>query len=286
MKLSYPQTLEYYASRCKECQGTKRIKVNDTWITCSCQVTATLKFRIDSISIEPPELKYKTWSDFTGLIGQDEITGQLTPESALNARQKALQYCFDFPMTNENIDISVTKNRKKNLCVHKRIGAFSTTLRDMVIIGASGSGKSLLAVLVFKEIAYASAMFNIDISFKWIKFSELVRAARWDNNKSINHDYLEQLSWVDFLVIDDIDAFSGGHNNPVDMPSVNFLFIERDLRGLPTIFVCSKKLWKWATSDLYKQEAEKLIGPSACDIMTRSRNVIIQLDRKDIQITA
>jgi len=137
----------------------------------------------------------------------------------------------------------------------------------------------LVALLIIKEVAYASALFSNDLSFRWLRFSDFVNAARWDGVRQVNHDFLDDLAAQDFLVLDDIDFFTGGHNNPVDMATVENFFYKRDILGLPTIFVISQRFWKRVQAKLYRQDVENFVGKTCCQIITRSGNVVIMLER-------
>src|SRR5437867_2071959 len=132
--LTYRQYSTFYASKCDACKGVKRLLKNGVWTACSCQYTASAKWRIDQFEVVPPDLKYKTWNDFTGVHGDSKLTNQ----SFIQAKQKALRYCFG------GEDVSLINDRQKNLIVHEHLNDG----QNVVIAGATGSGRTLLAVLI------------------------------------------------------------------------------------------------------------------------------------------
>ncbi len=264
--LEYQDYCDYYASKCKICTGKKRVLHNSIWTCCPCQQHATLKYRFEKIQTYPQELKYSKWSDFTGEIktknkqtGKLEIGGHLSAPVFINAKKKAMEYCFS------SSDPSVVDDRRNTLVLHKNNG------RNVVIVGKKNTGKTLLAALILKEVAHASYLFKkLNIDFKWLKASDLINASRWDNDKSVDHEFLNSLNNIQFIVIDDIDMYRTGHNTPPDTVSLDVLFSYRKLASYPTIVICTPEFFKTASK-------YEIWGREFTDLITRSDNVLIEL---------
>lgn len=269
MNLTYEDYCEYHANKCKQCKGKKRIQYNDVWVCCSCQYNASAKWRFDQIQVYPDELKYKTWKDFTG-VGQ---TNRITAGSFVEAKKKAIEYCFDAA------DLSVVNDRKQHLVIDKH-------LRDgqnVVIFGPKASGKSLIATLILKEVVYACAIRGHEYSFAWVKASEIVEAARWDSNaaKTIDYDTLDFLGDVNFLFVDNLDIAPavGNHRHPPDIMSVNRVFSYRLSMKLPTIVTCSNKIWEFLQNPATTQEIKTQYGEELYGLLMHPKNVMIKLER-------
>jgi len=271
-EINYNQLCKYYADRCKRCYGKKRITIDGVNKVCSCQLKATIKHRIDSIEIYPDSLRYKKWSDFTGIIGDDKITGQLNLESVSKALYSALSYCF-----NVN-DIKLIHKRKKHLTIQRHL----SDGQNIIISGDKNSGKTMLAALILKEVAYACVVHGINMDFKWIKFADFFDAARWTNNKSINNDYLDYLSSIDFLSIDGIDKPDSGHNNPADMYSLNSFFGYRNVFNKPIIFICSRRFLSLSKSkkNIDQKMIIDLLGEEFYLSFSKPNNYIIDLEKE------
>ncbi len=100
--LSYADYREYYARQCSYCKGDGRVIEDGIRKECVCQKKARRKYRLEQIDIYPPSLKYKDWTDFTGvIIQQDQVVGHLKVESAIAARDRAFQYCYGRPFDKE-----------------------------------------------------------------------------------------------------------------------------------------------------------------------------------------
>ncbi len=152
----------------------------------------------------------------------------------------------------------------QDLVVHKNQG------RNVIIVGGKNTGKTLLAALILKEVANASSIFKLNIDFKWLKASELVNASRWDNSKSVDHEFLDNLNNIDFLVIDGIDVYRTGHNTPPDTVSMDVLFSYRYLASCPTIVICTPEFFKTASK-------YEIWGKEFTSLLTRADNVLIEL---------
>ncbi len=256
--LSYENFCDHFARKCKLCNGDKRVLHNSIWTCCPCQHTASVKWRFEQIQLYPLGLKYSKWSDFTGQIktknkktGKLEIGGHLSAPVFINAKKKAMEYCFD---------------AEGELIVHKNLN----NGRNIVIVGKKNTGKTLLAALILKELVHASCQFNLNIDFKWLKSSDLINASRWDNSKSVDHEFLDNLRHIKFLVIDDIDVLRTGHNNPPDITSLDVLFDHRFVYRYPTVVICTLDFFKAAS----KFEAW---GKGFSSLLSRSDNVLIEL---------
>jgi len=274
-KLSHSDYLNYYARKCEICHGARMVSCNGVRTCCSCQHTADVKFRFEQIQIYPEELKYKTWSDFTGEIrsknketGQSEITGTLSVSDFIAAKKKAMEYCFGYSNS------KVLKDKRKHLIVHKQV----SNGKNIIIAGAKNTGKTLLATLILKEVVNASCYFNLNMDFRWIKASDLANKARWFNDKPVDHDYLDSLQYVDFLVIDGLDIKKGGHTNPPDIVSLDVLFQQRSLRSHTTVVVCTSS---YLHNFLQTQYIDKdtFWGDEFQSLMTHPKNLIIELKR-------
>jgi DNA replication protein DnaC len=278
-KLTYQNYCDYYASKCSICESRKRILKNNIWTCCSCQYTATIKWRFEQIEIHPESLKYKNWADFTGEIkgtnketGKLEILGHLSVPTFMGAKQKAMEYCFG------SSDIKVLEDKKKYLSVHKHC----MDGQNIVIAGRRNTGRTLLAVLVLKEVVNASCFFNLNLEFKWIKSSDLIDAARWDNSKSIDHVFLDSLYDIHFLVIDGVDIYRGGHNTPPDTISLNVLFNYRRKMAYPTIIICSDVFLNSILHAKYGDEVSRPWGEEFYSLITNPSNVTIEMEREEI----
>jgi len=148
-----------------------------------------MKWRFEQFEVSPSDLKYKSWSDFKGIAESGE--DKLTVETFIDARKKALEYCFG------SSDLMVLENRQKYLIVHKHL----QDGKNLIIVGGARTGKTLIAALVIKEVTYACRIHNINLTFKCIKSAVLQEAARWDNLKPVNHDLLDDWADIDFLII-------------------------------------------------------------------------------------
>ena len=274
-KLTHREYCRYYALNCKVCQGNKRVRRNDIWTTCVCQNTATLKYRFEQFDVSPVHLKYKNWDDFTGVDGNNV----LTRESFITAKRKALEYCFG------SSDPKLVLDRRKNLIVHKH----RNNGQNVVIVGGSGTGKTLVAALIIKEVAHACRIHNLNIGFKCIRSVFLQDAARWDaKGGSIDHASLDEWADVDFLVIDGVDLDSWGHTTPPDLISLNVLFSMRKMKGSPTIVICSDNFWlgikkrRTATTSL-QGKIDDILNRWGRDFVTMLQepsNVVIELERE------
>ena len=271
-KLSYDDIHIYYANKCSICKGKKRVFYDEVWTVCGCQHIATARWRLEQIQVYPDNLKYKDWSDFTGLIKDKSTTvGRLNPASALEAKNKAMKYCFG------SDDPNAVKDRRNTLKVQDHI----SDGQNVIIAGGRGSGRSLLACLILKEVIYATSYFNLRLDYKWIKANSLISAARWDGERPINHDFLDDIQAQHFLVVDGIDLPQGGHNNPPDMVALNLMFYYRKLYQHPTIIVCSDTFWAAVTEQKYEQGLIKRWGEEFFELINDPGNLVIELIKEE-----
>lgn len=274
MKLTYADYSNYHAQKCATCKGAKRVQRDGIWVTCGCQFNATAKWRYDQIQIYPEGLKFKTWDDFCGISATGAM---LTPESLVEAKGKALSYCFDSP------NPSLAKDRVKNSVVldHVRDG------RNVIISGTTGSGRSLLAALILKEVVYATAIKQRNVSFHWVRAAELTEAARWATSrvgsvaKAIDRESLDNWSETDFLFLDGMEtkADTGDHRAPPDMTSINLLFSHRLAYKLPTILVCSDRFLKASKTPGYWDKIREQWGDDFLSLMNDPGAVLIELTK-------
>lgn len=271
-EMQYSDWCDLFANRCEVCSGTKFVKQNNVNRVCSCQLKATIKYRFEQIEVTPNSLKYKDWPDFTGVISDGGvIVGRLRIASALNARKKALGYCFSKPT------IQATQNRDKYSIIHKH----SSSGKNIIIAGDRFSGKTLLAALILKEVVWASAIRGLDLSFKWVKSSNFITAARWDNERPVDYDYLMYLQSIRFLAIDGIDNFSEyGHTGPPDIITMNSFFADRRMSGMPLILVCSLKFSRMLGDEKYHMDIKRTWGEDFLSLATDRNNVFIELERE------
>lgn len=275
MTLSYEDIHAYYADQCSICRGNRRVIANGTWTSCRCQYIATARWRLEQIQIFPDILKYKCWSDFTGLIKDNKTTvGCLVPASALQAKNKALRYCF------KNSNVDAVKDRKSNLIIHHHL----SDGQNVVISGPRNTGKSLLACLILKEFIYATSYFDLRYDYKWVKSNSLIDAARWDNNKSIDRDFLDDIESSGFLVIDGVDISKGGHNTPPDIISLNVLFYNRRASLYPTVVVCSDTFWSSVTDSRYEGGIVSRWGDEFYSMLRDNKNLVIELFKEEDKV--
>ncbi len=258
---------QYYASKCKICAGNRRIKHEGVWTACVCQQAAILKFRFERFPVEPPELKYKTWEDFTGTTNRGKI---LTEDSLVKAKSKALGYCFDSQ--------DGYKDRRKHLTVHRHL----EDGQNVVIVGDGNSGRTLLATLIIKEVAHACRIYNKNIDYQYVTSWALKDAARWDDNKSINHDFLNEMSDTEFLVIDKMEIMParGHHTAPPDYNSMNQLFWSRRRLKHPTISICSPSFWSQVTNPGWQEDMSAQWSREFILLLNDSNNLVIKLDKE------
>lgn len=259
----------YYASKCKVCNGEKFVEVKGIPTQCLCQHSAELKFKFEQFEVDPPDLKYKSWDDFNGFLDGRQV---ISTESWLSAKQKAIQYCFG------SSDPNVIKDRKANLVVqnHRHDG------QNVIIVGNKGSGRTLIAALIIKEVAHACRIHDLDLSFKCLKAYDLFVAARWDNERSVDYSLLEELD-VDFLVIDEVELMppKGHHTNPPDYNTMNSLFGNRVRYKMPTIVICSQSFWSQVSHPKFTEDISTQWGKPFVAIMNNPQNVVIKIDKKE-----
>lgn len=270
---------DHYANNCVVCKGQKSVVYEGVPTKCICQERATLEYRYSKIPVYPAALKYKDWSDFTGEIkdisteGRNETVGLLS-DCGVWAKKKAMAYCF------KDTGPDATKNRRDNLIVlnHLRDG------QNVVIVGGRSTGKTLIAALINREIALAGFYARRQVYFRWVKATKLMEAARWDNNKPVDHDTLEDLVDVDFLTIDGIDMpVRGSHTTPPDSIAMNALFGDRLQRKRPTITVMSDAFYHCATHPSLYIDVVKTWGEDFLSLITMPTNVVIELQRENNQ---
>ena len=264
MSLGYLDYCDYFAKKCKECKGSKRVLVKKdensigVWNACGCQFIASTKWRYDQIPL-PAELKNKTWDDFTGILKEGDDTISLA-NSFVKGKEEALRYCFD------SVDPLAREDREHHLVVHTRTN-------NVVISGDPRSGKTLLAALILKEVVYASVLTRTELTFKCVKNAQLLEAARWDNNKQVDHEFLDDLAELNFLLIDGLNCPTG-HTTPPDLICLDRLFWSRHTAARPTIFVCSSG---------FKASGEMIInklGEGLHSALTDNRNIFVELRKE------
>lgn len=279
--LSHEGLRFHYASTCKLCKGAQSIvDADDIRRECSCQKLARQKWRLEQVKIRPDSLKYKNWSDFNGTIeANGEIIGNLTIESALSGRDKAFRYCFG-----SSYDLKLLQKRSLHLRVQKHV--FDG--QNIVITGDSGSGKSLLSVLILKEVICASSLLSNSLDYRWVEAYNLIDGARWSSlgsaQKGIEYDYLDHLSGLDFLFLEGVGIQTRGHNSPPDHFVLDKLFGNRRSMRLPTILTCSKDLWKLVMGRNPRgcDEVHKIYGNQFLEILRDPNNVTIDLERENV----
>lgn len=265
-KLTYEDYCNFYAQRCKICKSAKRVQKNNVWTSCICQHTATSKWHLEEFDVYPPELKYKTWSDFTGVSNRGDDV--LMAESLCEAKSKIFAYCFG------KYDQSYLEDRKKHLTVHKH----RADGQNVVIVGDNRTGKTMLSVLIIKEIVHACQIHNLDLKFQIINANVIRDLASWDPSKPIDHDSLEALEAIDYLVVDDLDIFeSGGYRFP-DIGRLNIFFRRRTISACPTVFLCSPAFWNQLRI-VNSGRIRQLWGDDIVDSLTRKDNTLILLNK-------
>ena len=277
-QLPFADYREYYASECKICLGSSYVIENEIYRECVCQKKARRKYRLEQIDIYPPELKYKSWTDFSGVIFQEsKVVGNLKIESVINARDKAFEYCFGV-----SFDKNILQNKAKHLKIHKHLNDG----QNVIIVGDEKTGKSLLGALICKEVANAAFITNKDFDYRWVKFYDIINAARWvfdyssGVHKPVNHSYLDMLADLDFLFIDGVDV-QRGKNYPVDHVAMDSLFGARTLFQKPTIIICSKKILQMLNNHAGQEQIVTVFGNEFLQIFRKNNTLIIELTRDE-----
>lgn len=279
--LSYESLQSHYASSCKLCEGIQSIvDADDIRRECACQKLARQKWRLEQVKIRPNSLKYKDWADFNGTIeASGEIIGSLTTTSALFGRDKAFRYCFGTVF-----DPDLLKNKSSHLYVQKHV----SDGQNIIITGDSGSGKSLLAVLILKEVICASSLLLDSLDYRWVEAYDLIHGARWQNIgstiKSIDYEYLDHLSGLDFLFLEGVGVQTRGHNSPPDHFVLDKLFGHRRSASLPTVLTCSKELWKLATGRNPRgfDPVHQIYGNQFLEVLQDTNNIVIDLEKENV----
>jgi hypothetical protein len=277
VKLTYDHYSNFHARKCSICKGAKRVNREGVWVTCGCQFNATAKWRLDQIQIYPETLKFKSWDDFVGINASGK---KLTDSSFVEAKAKALKYCFGQP------DPTLAKDRNKNSVIleHIRDG------QNVVVAGGAGSGRSLVAALILKEVFYASAIKQHKTSFHWVRAAELTEAARWattkigDVAKAIDRDRLDEWAECDFLFVDGVDLKPsvGDHRAPPDMTSLNILFSKRFYK--PTVVVCTDRFLKACNTPGPADLVREQWGEDFFTLMRDPGNVVIELEKEAAKV--
>lgn len=272
-QLEYADYREYYAHDCQICNGNQLVIEDDVRKECICQKKARRKYRLEQIDIYPGELKYKDWVDFTGVITkQDQVVGHLKIDSAISARDKAFQYCYGVPF-NKNI----ISSRYKHLKIQEHL----YDGQNIVISGDDRTGRSLLGAIICKEVANATVVLNRDLDYRWVKFYDILNAARWvydqQHHKPVNHNYLDMLAGLDFLFIDGIDLQRGGKNYPADHIAMDSLFGSRTMFNLPTVLITSKKILKMFNVVGGQDQLASTFGFEFMQMFRKDDTIVIEL---------
>lgn len=280
-QISCSQYCEYFATKCPRCNGLKRVLRDGEWTSCVCQHIATVKWRFEQIRLQPPELKYHNWCDFNGITrkrgpdGRMEQSGFIkgmdagtSTQIAHQARAQAMRYCFD------SDDIEAVKDRdfrRKHSLIKQR----ALSGKNVIIAGGIGSGRSLLAALILKEVVKASIDSGKLYTFGWVHNVDLIRAAQWQSNKPVDHGAMEEWAEYDFLFIDNFQA-------PRDrIANLDGLFFDRRCEQRPTIITCSDQFLEGCHDQPMKEvnsgRVRQMLGDEALDFMLDPSNVEIKL---------
>ena len=122
----------------------------------------------------------------------------------------------------------------------------------------------------------------MNLDFRWIKASDVLNAARWDDNKAIDHDYLDELATVDFLFLDGVDVLKPGvgHTGRADLISLDVFFANRKGDSLPTIVICSDECLACARNPQYADMVVRSWGVEFLDLITETSNIVIELQKR------
>ncbi len=272
-QLEYADYRGYYARKCSFCDGDGRVVDDGVRKECFCQKKARRKYRLEQIDIYPANLKYKDWVDFTGIITQqDQIVGHLTISSAMTGRDKAFEYCYGVPYNKE-----IVKSRYNHLKIQDHLHDG----QNIVISGDDRTGRSLLGAIICKEVANATVVLNRDLDYRWVKFYDILNAARWvydqQHHKPVNHHFLDMLAGLDFLFIDGVDLQRGGKNYPADHIAMDALFGSRTMFNFPTILIVSKKILKMLTTSAGQDQLASVFGFEFLQMFRKDDTIIIEL---------
>jgi len=274
--VDYEAYSDYWSSRCSACKGTKRLLVHGSWVSCQCQNLASMCRKFSQVQVDPPSLKNLTWDDFTGCIKQDNLgrieTVDTLPVSIYNdAKSQAIKWCFD----TDNI-----QNNREFYLQHSQIHQRYVSGSNLIIAGDQRSGKSLLAVLILREVAKSAMYTGKDYDFRWVPNPELLYAASWGTNKPIDYEELDELADVDFLFIDRFDV---PRNNPV---SLDKMFYGRKNKR-PTIATCNMDFFNGCRDNqlgnaLKPHRVKQMLGEYALMFMSDPSTQVILLTKKII----
>jgi len=265
MTKTYDYHSDYYASKCSACKGDKKILKDGRWFRCGCQFFASLDWRFQQTEIIPESLKKMSWKDFDGCVRKgNAISSCIDQNVILESRSKAMKYCFG------SDSMSVLLNRKKYSQIKKR----SESGENVVIVGKSGTGKTMLATLILKEVVLYCSSSAADLTFEWINASELLHACRWDTQKRVNHDYIDECIDPNFLFIDNLDV-------PTDyIASLDRLTNSRMINRRPCVITCDLPFWNGCMQKPSLPNYEtivKRLGKSVVGMITNTENTVILL---------
>lgn len=245
----------------------KKIFNKGSFIECSpedqsvCSMVAETQAYMRAI-IPKPYYKYSIY-DFTGLSPNNEQI--LSPEIALKAKQKIINYCWgDIDIAELNrIDqyeldkLSIMRKRRK---LGHNVAIYSGYSDPTGSFKSEKGGKTFCAALIMKEAIKSRVMGSYEETYEWIEYATLEHMIT-----SYEEVQLSDIRSSDWLVVDNIPpGFTKWKRQSVDA-----FFMERISDRLPTILVFR--------FDVTRKVEENLLGVGFSQIIRDENTTIIGL---------